>query len=80
MRFYYSYLSDYYKSIDFRFDPANYYEENKESYAEEERNTYDFYCYLFEQVRQCNDNIIKCDSAGFSQTALSKSNKTSFRE
>jgi hypothetical protein len=48
LRKYYSYLSDYYKKIDFKFDALRYYDNSKADYSEEDRETYDFFLYLFE--------------------------------
>lgn len=75
-RKYYTYLSDYYKKIDFKFDALHYYDNNKNEYSEDDRETYDFFLYLFEQMRECNNGVIKCESSGYASSALNKLNKT----
>jgi hypothetical protein len=52
LRGYYTYLSDYYKRIDLKFDALRYYETEKKHYSDEDRAKYDFYLYLFEQMRE----------------------------
>jgi hypothetical protein len=81
LRRYYSYLSDYYKTIDLKFDSLRYYESEKKAYSEEDRHTYDFYLYLFEQMREHYKGSIKCDSSGYASEALRHANKTTtFKE
>lgn len=85
LRRYYSYLSDYYKKIDLKFDCLQYYESEikgkEKAYSEEDRHTYDFYLYLFEQMREHYKGSIKCDSSGYASEALRHANKTtSFKE
>jgi hypothetical protein len=81
LRKYYSYLSDYYKKIDFKFDALRYYDNSKADYSEEDRETYDFFLYLFEQMREIHSGTIKCESSGYATEALNHQNKTtSFKQ